>query len=60
MIFLAILTVFISCKEEVVKKPERLIDKDVMVDIIYDILNLEVIKYENPTTIDSFKINAKN
>ena len=60
MIFLAILTVFISCKEEVVKKPERLIDKDVMVDIIYDISVLDAIKYENPTSIDSFKINAKD
>lgn len=60
VLFLAILTLFISCKEEAVKKPERLIDKDVMVDIMYDISILDAIRYQNPTSIDSFKINARD
>lgn len=60
IIFLAILTAFVSCKEELAKKPERLIDKKVMVDIIYDISILDAIRYQNPTSIDSFKINARD
>lgn len=48
----------ISCTGDLVKKPKRLIDKDVMVNIMYDISILEGIKYQNPTSLDSFKINA--
>ena len=60
ILFLAILTLFFSCKENVVKKPKRLIEKDVMVDIMYDISILDAIRYQNPSSIDSFKINAKD
>lgn len=60
ILFLAILTLFFSCKEDVVKKPKRLIEKDVMVDIMYDISILDAIRYQNPSSIDSFKINAKD
>ena len=58
--FLAILTLLISCKDEVVEKPERLIDKDVMVDIMYDLSVLDAIKYQNPTSLDTFKINPRD
>ncbi|MEC5165832.1 hypothetical protein RCH18_001565 [Flavobacterium sp. PL11] len=53
-----ILMLLISCTGDLVKKPKRLIDKDVMVNIMYDISILEGIKYQNPTSLDSFKINA--
>jgi hypothetical protein len=56
---LTIITLFVSCKEEVVNKPERLIEKDVMVDIMYDLSVLEAIKYQNPTSLDTFKINPR-
>ena len=58
--FLAILTLLISCKEEVVQKPERLIEKDVMVDVMYDLAVLEAIKYQNPASLDTFKINSRD
>ncbi|SHG88623.1 protein of unknown function [Flavobacterium micromati] len=58
LIFIAVFTLIISCKEE--KKPARLIEKDVMVKIIYDLSVLQAIKYQNPTSIDSFKINARD
>ncbi len=49
----------LSCKDHNgIPEPEKLIDKDVMVDIMYDLSVLEAIKYQNPTSIDSFKINA--
>ena len=60
IVFLAVLALFVSCKEELIKKPENLIDKKVMVDIIYDISILDAIRNQNPTSIDSFKINSRD
>ncbi|MFV5687711.1 DUF4296 domain-containing protein [Flavobacterium sp. ZT3R25] len=56
---LAIISILISCKEEVVKKPNRLMEKEVMVDIMYDLSLLEAIRLENPMSLDTFKINPK-
>ena len=58
--FLAILTLLISCKDVVVQKPERLIEKDVMLDVMYDLAVLEAIKYQNPASLDTFKINSRD
>jgi hypothetical protein len=57
---LTIITLFVSCKEEVVNKPERLIEKDVMVDIMYDLSILEAIRNQNPASLDTFKINSRD
>ena len=51
---------FVGCKEEVVNKPERLIEKDVMVNIMYDLSILEAIKNQNPASLDTFKINSRD
>ena len=59
IVVLVVLLVFVSCKEEVVKKPNRLIEKDVMVNIMYDLSLLEAIKYQSPATLDSNKISPK-
>ncbi|MDI5886826.1 DUF4296 domain-containing protein [Flavobacterium yafengii] len=58
--FLTIVTLFVSCKEEVVNKPERLIEKDVMVNIMYDLSILEAIRNQNPASLDTFKINSRD
>ena len=58
--FLAILTLLVSCKDVVVQKPERLIEKDVMLDMMYDLAVLEAIKYQNPASLDTFKINSRD
>ena len=60
ILILAVLAVFVSCKEEVVQKPERLIEKDVMLDVMYDLAVLEAIKYQNPVSLDTFKINPRD
>ena len=60
IVFLTVLALFVSCKDELVKKPDNLIDKDVMVNIIYDISILDAIRNQNPTSIDSFKINSRD
>lgn len=49
---------FVSCKEEVIAKPDRLIAKDKMIEIMYDIAILEGIKYQNPSSLDSNQINS--
>ncbi len=59
ILFLAITIAFVSCKEEVIPKPERLIAQDVMVDIMYDLTILEAIKNQNPASLDTFKINPR-
>ena len=60
IILLTIITLFVGCKEEVVQKPERLIEKDVMLDVMYDLAVLEAIKYQNPVSLDTFKINPRD
>lgn len=57
IILLSILFVLVSCKEEVVKKPNRLIEKETMVNIMYDLSVLDAIKYQNPASLDTFKID---
>ena len=58
--FLTIITLFVSCRDEVVNKPEQLIEKDVMVNIMYDLSILEAIRNQNPTSLDTFKINSRD
>ena len=59
ILFLVSTIAFVSCKEEIVPKPERLIAQDVMVDIMYDLTILEAIKNQNPASLDTFKINSR-
>jgi hypothetical protein len=54
--FLAIVILFSGCKEEAVEKPERLIKKEKMVDIMYDLAILEGMKYQNPTSLVTYNI----
>lgn len=55
---LVILTILASCKNEVVQKPDNLIEKEKMVNIMYDLSVLEAIKIQNPSSLDTFKINS--
>jgi hypothetical protein len=55
--FLVVLVLLVSCKKELVKKPNHLIEREKMVNIMYDLSILEAIKVQNPASIDSFKLN---
>ena len=57
IVFLAILMVFVGCKEEVVKEPNHLIEKGMMVDIMYDLTLLEAVKNNNPSSLSEYQIN---
>lgn len=56
--FLAILVLFASCKKELAKKPDRLIEKDKMVNIMYDLSLLGAMRNQNSVLLDSFKNNS--
>lgn len=60
LLFLVVLSMLFSCKKELVKTPNRLIEKDKMVNIMYDLTLLEAIKIQNPSSLDSFKINSND
>lgn len=56
--FFVFFAVFISCKKEIVKKPDRLIDKEKMVDILYDITLLSAIKPQEEALDGTITINS--
>jgi len=43
----------VSCKKELVKQPAKLIEKEKMIDIMYDLSLLDAMKYQNPIPLDS-------
>jgi hypothetical protein len=57
LLLLTVLVGFISCKEEAVNKPDNLIARDKMIDVMYDLSILDAVKYQNPASVDTFKIN---
>ncbi len=57
VLFLILISLNLSCKEEVVKKPKNLIEKEVMVDVMVDLALLEAIKYQSPNALETHKIN---
>jgi len=59
ILVLILFSVLVSCKEEAVKEPNHLIEKDVMVDIMYDLSVLEAIKYQNPNSLETKEISPK-
>jgi hypothetical protein len=58
MSFFIILIVLVGCKKELVKEPKHLIEREKMINIMYDLSLLEAMKVDNPALMDSFKINS--
>ncbi|RAR50384.1 DUF4296 domain-containing protein [Flavobacterium lacus] len=50
---------FLSCKDNGVKKPSKLIKEDKMIDIIYDISMLDAINSVNPGALGDNNINSR-
>lgn len=55
----AFVALLISCNKDLVEKPDNLIDKKVMEDILYDMSILDAIKYQSPDTLYAYGINPK-
>jgi hypothetical protein len=58
-ISLLVILALLSCKEDLVKKPDLLIEKSKMMDIMYDLALLEAVKYQSPAVLDSNQIRPK-
>ncbi|MBO9582587.1 MAG: DUF4296 domain-containing protein [Flavobacterium sp.] len=55
IVIILVLFLSISCKNNVVKQPAKLIEKDKMVDIMYDLSLLEAMRYQKPLSLDSIE-----
>ncbi|WP_298221983.1 DUF4296 domain-containing protein [Flavobacterium sp.] len=49
-----------SCNHNAVEKPDKLIDEDVMVDILYDLSIMEAVKSQNPYAPQNESMNPKD
>jgi hypothetical protein len=56
---LILFTILSSCKKDIVKTPDHLIERGKMVDIMYDLSVLDAIKNQNTTSLATHKINPK-
>lgn len=48
---------FVSCKKELVKEFVKFIEKEKMINIIYDLFFLEVIKYQQLLLLDLVELS---
>jgi len=58
IVIILVLVLSVSCKKELVKQPAKLIEKEKMVDIMYDLSLLEAIRYQKPLSLDSMDSNV--
>jgi hypothetical protein len=56
--FIIVLIILSGCKKELVKEPKRLIEREKMVNIMYDLSLLEAMKVENTALMDSIKYTS--
>lgn len=54
------LFVFLSCKNDGVKKPSKLIEEEKMIDILYDISIMDALKSSNPGVLEDNNIDSRN
>ncbi|OXB15457.1 DUF4296 domain-containing protein [Flavobacterium reichenbachii] len=57
IIIILVLFLSVSCKKDLVKQPKKLIEKEKMIDIMYDLSLLEAMKYQSPLLVDSIETN---
>lgn len=58
ILFFIVLIVLIGCQKDLVKEPKNIIEREKMVNIMYDLSLLEAMKVDNSTLLDSFKNNS--
>lgn len=56
--FLVVIIFFIGCKKDLAEKPKNLIEKEKMVDVMYDLSLLSAMRSQNLVLMDSFKNNS--
>lgn len=58
-LFLLLFIAFLGCKEPIVDKPEKLIDKDIMIDIYYDISILNASKATAANKLEEYNFDPE-
>ncbi len=58
-LFITIVAMVISCNKSPVEKPENLIPRDKMVDVIYDLSVLDALKSQRPIYLEQNNINPR-
>jgi hypothetical protein len=59
-VFFVLISFVISCKERVVRQPDNLIEKEVMIDILYDLSLLEAMKYQTIKPLENYNLNPSH
>lgn len=59
LLFVLLALSVLSCNEETVPKPDKLIAEDKMIDILYDAALMQAIKTYNYKTLDSANVDPK-
>lgn len=59
IVFILCATLF-SCGKEVVSKPDKQIEKEQMIDVLYDLALLEAIKTNQPSSLERNGIDPEN
>lgn len=57
ILFFGFILIWIGCKEPAVNEPDILIEKQVMVDILYDLSLLEAMKYQSLSPLENYNLN---
>lgn len=54
-----LLYLLVSCKDTAIPEPKKLIEKDVMIDILFDIAIIEAIKISHPYSLQDKGVDTK-
>lgn len=57
ILFSIFIFAFSACKDEIVEKPKKLIDKKTMINILYDLAILDALKSNQATSLEQKNIN---
>lgn len=60
LFFLVLYSMLLSCTEKIIEKPEDLISKDKMVNIVYDLAIMTAAKNISPTVLEDYHIETMN
>ncbi len=58
LVYILMAVLFISCNNNTAPKPERLLDRDEMINILYDIALMEAIKSFEPAALHDNNVDA--
>lgn len=58
LVYILLAVLAVACSDNTAPKPDKLLDKDEMADILYDIALIQAIKSYQPALLDSSNVNT--